>query len=72
MLAKDFVFTHDSFIDPGWAPGPGEHYSDAPKATMRVHKVDSHTVWYGYSVGKRISGWRMDREDFESRYYQGA
>jgi len=71
MLTKGYVFIHDRFLDPGWTPGPGERYKDAPKATMRVFKVDEYTVWYGY-VGDTRSGWRMARNVFESHYYRGA
>jgi len=48
MLTKGAVFIHDTFLDPGWIPGQGQTYADSPKATMKVFRVDTHTVWYGY------------------------
>ena len=67
MITKGAVFIHDTFLDPGWIPGPGQKYADAPKATMKVFKVDSFTVWYGY-VGDTRSGWRLARKKFEKRF----
>lgn len=60
-------FTHKHFIDPGWEPGPGEKYRDAPKAEMVVTRVTLGGVYYGYAqTGK--GGWYMDRPTFEQTY----
>lgn len=67
MLTKGAVFIHDTFLDPGWIPGPGQTYADSPKATMKVFVATSGTVWYGYSDAAR-SGWRLSRKDFEKRF----
>ena len=67
MLTRGTVFIHDTFLDPDWAPGQGQTYARSPKATMKVLKVDTHTVWYGYVWATR-SGWRLARKDFENRF----
>jgi hypothetical protein len=59
MLTKGAVFIHDTFLDLEWVPGQWQTYADAPKAPMKVFRVDAHTVWYGYTwlKGRAAGGW---------------
>ena len=66
-VARGATFTHDRLLDTTWRPGPGQRYTDAPKARMRVFRVTVDTGWSGYVDATRSSH-RMDRAEFESRF----
>lgn len=70
-------FTHHTFLDPTWRPGPGQTYKrDAPRAQMVVTRVKMYTVFYRYAeqTHKQASrpAWAMDAAEFDRRYPQGA
>lgn len=67
LVRKGTVFTHLSFLDPDWTPGPGQRVVDGPRARMVITRATVQTVWYGY-VGDSKGGWRMDRVEFERLY----
>ena len=69
MITRGTVFIHDRFIDPGWAPGPGQKYADAPKASMTVTHVTKGLVYYCYTgFYPTTAAWSMDRKKFEKRF----
>lgn len=70
-LKRGYVFTHDSFLDRDWKPGPGQKYVDGPKAEMVVVRVTTTTVWYGYA-GQTRGPWKMSRDLFIDRYLKGT
>jgi len=62
-------FTHRSFVDPEWTPGPGERYADGPRALCEVTRVAGGTVFYRFASGS--GSWRMDLAQFEGLYGPG-
>lgn len=69
MIKKGYKFTHDHLLDPRFVPGPGQRYSDAPKAEMVVTSIRKDTVYYGYTnLGTPRGYWTMDLAKFEEKY----
>lgn len=62
------TFTHRHFLDPGWIPGPGQKWRDAPKATMRVTKMTPYAVYYTYADSKRGGSLKMARQTWDAEY----
>lgn len=69
-VKRGFRFTHKSFLNLGWTPGPGQHLADGPKAEMVVTKVTADTVYYTYAGGTK-GAWWMARAEFTERYAGG-
>lgn len=69
-VKRGMVFTHWSMLDPDWQPGPGQSHRDAPKATMRVTRVTTYAVYYGYATGG--GGFVADRDIFLERLEQSS
>lgn len=66
---RGLQFTHHTFLDTDWKPGPGQRYVDAPHVRMVITRVSSTTVWYGHADDEhpRVA-WRKDRGSFEDEY----
>lgn len=66
---RGMTFTHHSFLDTDWQPGPGQRYVDAPKRRMVITRVDRRTVWYGHAADEKPkAAWREARAVFEEEY----
>lgn len=68
-------FTHRTFLDPTWRPGPGQtHKRDAPHAQMVVTRVKMYTVFYRYAQQTHRQAsrpvWAMDAAQFDWLYPQ--
>jgi len=69
MTTKGVIFLHDTFLDLGWTPGPGQKYADAPKASMQVTHITATRVYYCYAgTYPAHAAWSMDRKKFEKRF----
>lgn len=66
-VKRGLTFTHLTWIDPDWHPGPGQHLADGPKAEMVVTRATKTTVYYTYAGGTK-GAWKMARAEFTKRY----
>lgn len=59
-------FRHTHRLDPGWRPGPGQKYTDGPKAVCEVTRVTATTVYFRVVMRGRVVGtpWSVSRDRF--------
>lgn len=66
-LARGMEFTHDRILDPDWQPAPGQKFTDAPKAKMKIVHVKQTGVYYGYHDSTRAQ-FLLYSTDFVRRF----
>lgn len=59
---RGVVFRHPSILDPDFKPGPGQRYSDAPKALCRVTRTVGNEVYYGIGADARRASYVVSGE----------
>lgn len=58
------TFTHQRWLDQDWVPGPGQKYTDAPKAVCSVTAVREGRVYYTLGADTTRGRWVASEPDF--------